>query len=238
MPRSLRLTLKSAYETLVISAPTVVDAALGRASKTACDARLASWSRRIVLGTPIDVEVSGREHIGAGETYLIMSNHQSHYDVPVLFHVLGSNLRMIAKQELFGVPIFGAALRGSGFISIDRSNREAAIKSLEEAKPILRGGTSLWLAPEGTRSRTGELGPFKKGGFVLALELGLPILPISIDGTFRVMPKGSLHTTPGQRVNVTIHPPIDVGPYRTGQNGHGRDALMARVRQVIAGGIG
>lgn len=227
MARSLRLTLKSAYETLAISVPTVVDAALGRVTKRACDERIARWSSRIVRHTRMDLHVHGREHMRAGLTYVVMSNHQSHYDVPVLFHVLGSNMRMVAKQELFRVPVFGAAMRDAGFVSVDRKNRESAIRSLEAAKPMLRSGTHLWIAPEGTRSLDGKLGSFKKGGFVLAEDLELPILPLTISGTRDVLPSHAALTSPGHRVDVTFHAPI------VAERGK-RDAVMQAVRDAIA----
>ena len=129
------------------------------------------------------VHVEGRDHMADGATYLVMSNHQSLYDVPVIFYVIGPNVRMITKVELFSVPIFGPALREAGFIAVDRSNRAKAIASLAIAKETLASGVHVWIAPEGTRSRTGELLPFKKGGFALALETGLPIRPVSVRGT-------------------------------------------------------
>ena len=118
--KSLGLSLRNIYETFAICFPTVVDAVRGRVTKQICDDRLDRWSRNIVRNLGIDLTVEGREHMGAGETYLVMSNHQSHYDIPVLFHVVGPNIRMVAKQELFRVPVFGRALAEGGFISIDR----------------------------------------------------------------------------------------------------------------------
>lgn len=229
MARSLRLTMRSVYETLAVSAPTVLDAALGRVTKAACDERLERWSRNIVHATRMKVATVGREHVSSGETFVVMSNHQSHYDVPVLFYVLGGNLRMVAKHELFRIPIFGGAMREAGFISIDRKNRESAIKSLEEAKPMLRGGTHLWIAPEGTRSLDGALGSFKKGGFVLAQELALRILPVTVVGTRDALPSHAARTTPDAAVTVTFHPPVaSDGP---------REATMATVREAIASAL-
>lgn len=227
--RSLRLTLMSVYETLAICAPTVVEAAVGRVTKPKCDERLSRWGHRIVEGTRMTVTVSGREHVTPNETFVVMSNHQSHYDVPVLFHVLGGNLRMVAKQELFRIPIFGGAMRGAGFISVDRENRESAIRSLEAAKPMLRGGTHLWIAPEGTRSLDGRLGPFKKGGFVLAKDLELRILPVTVTGTRNVLPSHGALTAPDEPVHVAFHAPVSsAGP---------RDEVMAAVREAIASAL-
>src|ERR1019366_817617 len=137
----------------------------------------------------------------------------SFYDVPVLYYVLGGNLRMVAKKELFDVPIFGRAMREAGFIEVDRSNRERAVQSLALAKEQLVAGTSVWIAPEGTRSDTGELGPFKKGGFHLAFETGLPILPVALKGTRDVLRARGLLSEAGHDVKVTILPRIDTAPF-------------------------
>ena len=165
-PKSLALSLQNIYETLVICWPTVVDAFQGRVRKEECDDRLASWALEIAKNSEYELEVAGRENLGdRAESFLVMSNHQSLYDIPVLFHVLGSNLRMLTKTELFAVPIFGPAMKAAGFISIDRSNRQRAMESLEIAKQKMAGGLNVWIAPEGTRSlRPAELLPVQEGG--------------------------------------------------------------------------
>lgn len=235
--RSLALSLASVYQTFAISWPTVLDAVLGHVDKDVCDARIASWSKKVVLGTRMHVTVEGREHMKSGATYIVMSNHQSHYDVPVLFYVLGANLRMITKVELFKIPIFGAALQQAGFIAIDRSNRARAVESLRVAKEKLASGVHVWIAPEGTRSKTGELLPFKKGGFNVALEAGLPILPVSIQGTRQALRADGVRTAPGAEVSVRIAPPIDPSGYAQKDLRTRREALMADVRKAIESGL-
>ncbi|WP_394849046.1 1-acyl-sn-glycerol-3-phosphate acyltransferase [Pendulispora brunnea] len=239
---SLALSLRTVYETFAISWPTVVDAALGRVRKDVCDERLRSWSQKIVAHTRIQLDVRGREHLEKSRSFLVMSNHQSHYDIPVVFAVVGGNIRMIAKKELFKVPVFGAAIREAGFIEIDRSNRQRAVESLEIAKKMLSDGVHVWIAPEGTRSRTGELLPFKKGGFNLALEAQLSILPITIDGTKDILPPDTMRSYPDVNVKIVIHPPIDARAYAS--NGSGiadfkasRDKLMTDVREAIERGF-
>jgi 1-acyl-sn-glycerol-3-phosphate acyltransferase len=234
--RSIALSLKVVGETLAISWPTVVDAALGRVTKESCDARLGGWCKRVVAHLELDLHVRGRERLDRGATYLVMSNHQSHYDVPVLYYVLGPNLRMVAKKELFGVPIFGAAMRAAGFIEIDRQNRDRAIESLEVARTQLARGTHVWIAPEGTRSESGELLPFKKGPFALALGAGLPVLPVTIAGTRDALPAHGTRSSAGARVKVTLHEAIDPEPFATMGRG-GRDALLEQVRAAIASGL-
>ncbi len=232
--RSLALSLRNVYETLAISWPTVVDAALGRVTKRACDERLLGWGHRIVANAGMELTVEGSEHYDPAGTYVVMSNHQSHYDIPVLFHILGGNLRMVTKVELFRVPVFGKAMREAGFIAIDRKNRHRAVASLQEAQEVLRGGVNVWIAPEGTRSRTGELGPLKKGGFAVALQVGFPILPVAIQGTRDVLPADKVRSRSGIPVRVSIAPPIDVAPYVAMGGKTGRDRLMADVREAIA----
>jgi 1-acyl-sn-glycerol-3-phosphate acyltransferase len=232
MSASLTLSLRNIYETLAISAPTVIDALAGRVTKASCDARLDRWSRACVRNARIELDVTGREHLASGETFLVMSNHQSLYDIPVLFQSIGPNLRMIAKRELFRVPIFGGALDASGFISIDRSDRHAAIRSLERASNLLASGTHVWIAPEGTRSPTGTLLPFKKGAFYLALEAGLPILPVTLQGTRNVLPARGVRSIPGAAVRVRLHGRIDPRPYAA-RGKPGRADLMELVRHTL-----
>jgi 1-acyl-sn-glycerol-3-phosphate acyltransferase len=234
--KSLALSLRNIYETLAISVPTVVDAVHGRITKQASDDRLARWAHAIVQNAHIELQVQGREHLRRGETYLVMSNHQSLYDIPVLFEAIGANIRMITKKELFQVPVFGNALAAGGFIAIDRSNRRAAIRSLDRARELLASGTHVWIAPEGTRSRTGQLLPFKKGAFYLAFEALLPILPVTLRGTRDALAAKGVRSTPGARVAVTIHPSIDPQPY-TARGKAGRDELMDLVRSVLEKGL-
>ncbi len=235
MGPSLSLSLRNVYETLAISFPTMVEAfgLFGQqVTREVCDRRLAGWSRAVVANARIEVEVHGRENLVDGETYLVMSNHQSHYDIPVLFYVIGPNLRMIAKKELFGFPVFGDALRAAGFVEIDRSDRNAAIRNLDHAQRLLKSGTHVWIAPEGTRSPTGKLGPFKKGAFYLALEAGLPILPVTLTGTRDVLPAQGLFSKAGAHVKVRLHPKIDPLPFAA-RGKAGREELIDAVRAVL-----
>jgi 1-acyl-sn-glycerol-3-phosphate acyltransferase len=235
--KSLALSLVNIYETLAISVPTVIDALLGRVKKDTCDARLTSWGKKIIAHARMEVTVRGRENMGEGATYLLMSNHQSHYDIPVLFYVIGANLRMLGKVELFKIPIFGEAARQAGFIAVDRSDRTQAMKSLAVAKDTLTQGVHVWIAPEGTRSRTGDLLPFKKGGFTLALEAGLPVLPISIQGTKDALHAADIRSRHDAKVRVTISPPLEARSFTQGDLKTRRAALMADVRRAIESGL-
>jgi len=224
----------AAFHTLRICVPTVLQSAIGTLTTPICDERLDSWSRALVRYADIDLEVYGLEYAPVGEAFVVMSNHQSHYDIPVLFQALRPRrLRMVAKTELFRVPIWAGAMRAAGFVEVDRSNRIAAMRSLGRARDALRAGTSIWIAPEGTRSVTGELGPFKKGGFHMAMGAGARILPVSISGTSKVLPVKGRSVSNGGHVKIVVGEPLDARApgLKVGE-------LVAGVRARIQGGLG
>jgi|CZKU01.1.fsa_nt_gi 1-acyl-sn-glycerol-3-phosphate acyltransferase len=228
---SLSLSLRNLVETLAISAPTVIDAGVGRVTKERCDARLDGWSRAVVAHARIRLQVTGTEKLSPGETYVVMSNHQSLYDIPVLFRVFGPNIRMIAKSELFRIPVFGQAMSAAGFISVDRSGGRGAVRSLGVARDLLGRKTHVWIAPEGTRSLDGALLPFKPGAFLLAADARMPIAPVTLVGTRDVLAPGEVRSHVGATVRVIVHAPIDA-PARHGGKAARRD-LMASVRSAI-----
>ena len=152
------------------------------------------------------MEIEGMEHISAGQSYIIMSNHQSYHDI----FVIGSLpvfIHWMAKKELFRIPIFGWILKWIDAISIDRDNVSKASSSIRRAVGRIREGATVLIFPEGTRSPTGELLPFNEGGFFLAILSHVPIVPVTINGTHHVMPKGSLRVSSGV-VKVTINRPV------------------------------
>jgi 1-acyl-sn-glycerol-3-phosphate acyltransferase len=221
------------WQTLRISVPTIWEGLRGTLTPEACDARLMQWSAAIVSRARVQLHVEGREHATPGESFVIMSNHQSLYDVPVIYQALQRRIRMVAKKELFRVPIWGRAMHRAGFICLDRQSRERSRETLLASADILHTGTSIWIAPEGTRSRSGGLGPFRKGGFHLALQSGARILPVSINGTRQVLPAKGATITDGCAVAVVIHPPIDPAPFGEAR----RDELSDTVRSTIASGL-
>lgn len=229
-------TLKGIAATARISASTVAEAALGRApDMKVYDERLLWWARKVLSDARVDLHVSGAENAGDGsEPLIVMSNHQSLYDIPVIYCAVPGRVRMVAKKELFAVPLWGRAMRMAGMICLDRSDREKAIESLHEGTSLLREGTRVWIAPEGTRSETGDLGPFKSGGFRMALETGYRILPVAINGTRRVLPARTVVVRCGERVEVAILPPIDPKAYGVPR----RKELMRDVRAAIATALG
>ena len=215
---SFGILFRAAAETVRISAPTIWDEWRGRVDPRICDARLESWASNLLAQANISVETAGREHVVPGESFVVLSNHQSHYDIPAAFAAFGPKLRMVAKTELFRIPIMGSAMRASGFVELDRSNRRQAVATLKAARErMCADGTSVWIAPEGTRSVTARLGKFKRGGFYMALDAKLRILPMAIDGTFRAHAPGSRHVNPGCQVRVTLCPPVDPREYGRGR---------------------
>ena len=166
------------------------------------------WARSLLLAAGIKPEISGLENIEPEKSYILIANHQSHMDIPVLSCVLPVPLRIIAKKELFKIPFLGWGMKGVGMLSIDRSNRKKSIDTLKEAEEIIKTHVLSILAfPEGTRSDDGKIHPFKKGPFILAINTGLPLLPVSVSGTRKITPKGKISIHPG-RVKVIIHPPV------------------------------
>jgi 1-acyl-sn-glycerol-3-phosphate acyltransferase len=222
------------FHTLRICVPTVIQSALGTLTTPICDRRLDSWSAAIVRRARVDIAVQGLEHAPGDEAFVVMSNHQSLFDIPVLFQALRPRrLRMVAKTELFRVPIWAGAMRAAGFVEVNRENRIAAMRSLERAREAIRAGTSIWIAPEGTRSETGELGVFKKGGFHLAAGAGARILPISVIGTGRILPAKGKHVRDGEHVRVIVHAPVDPKDHSEPQF----RGVMRVVRESIASGL-
>jgi 1-acyl-sn-glycerol-3-phosphate acyltransferase len=190
------------------------------------------WARALAALIPMRVEVEGREHVDPAQSYVLVSNHQSQSDVLVLYGWLGIDFKWVMKQELRKVPGIGVACARLGHIFIDRSNHAAAVATLEAARDTIVDGTSVIFFPEGTRSRNGELLPFKKGAFRMALDLGLPILPLTVTGARDVLPAGTTDLMPGS-ARLTIHPPIPV----EGLTGDDCVRLVDEVRSVIASGL-
>jgi len=186
------------------------------------------WAKSILFASRIRVTVTGYSNIDPGRSYIYMSNHQSNFDIPVLLAYLDTQFRWLAKAELFKIPIFGYSMKRAGYISIDRSNRKSAFKSLKEAARKIRNGVSVLIFPEGTRSQDGNIRPFKKGGFVLALDSGVPVVPVVIHGTWSIMSKKGLRIKPGNVV-IEILEPIETSDYTRKT----KDDLMEKVGQVI-----
>jgi 1-acyl-sn-glycerol-3-phosphate acyltransferase len=177
----------------------------------------------------MQVKVSGRQLIDNKQSYVIISNHQSLYDIFLIYGWLGVDIKWVMKKELAKIPGIGFGSKKVGHIFLDRSNSRVALESLNEAKRKLINGTSVVIFPEGTRSQTGQLGPFKKGAFKLALDLGLPILPVTISGTRNILPTGTVDLMPG-KATMLIHKPIEI----KNQTEESLKDLLIVARDIIA----
>jgi 1-acyl-sn-glycerol-3-phosphate acyltransferase len=186
------------------------------------------WAKCILAISDIKVTVKGLSNLKPGRSYIYMPNHMSNFDIPVLQAHLPVQFRWLAKAELYKIPIFGHAMKSAGYISIDRSDRRSAIESLNQAANIIRHGVSVIIFPEGTRSRNHNIQPFKKGGFFLAVDSGVSIVPIIIHGTDQIMPTKKITIKPGN-VILEITKPITSSNYTRKT----KDNLMKKVRNII-----
>jgi 1-acyl-sn-glycerol-3-phosphate acyltransferase len=210
-----------------VTAPSLVESVRGDLRRESIDQRTRWFGRRVVEMLDIHLHVTGTERVPPGRAYVYMSNHQSHLDIPVLYATLPSpTIRMLAKKELFEIPLWGRGLRAAEFIEVDRGNHTRAMRSLEQAARLVRDGVSIYLAPEGTRSRDGRIGTLKKGGFRLALATGAPIVPVAIRGTIDILPRDGLSARTGQPVEVAVGAPIDV-------MGRNLDGLLKQVQAFL-----
>jgi 1-acyl-sn-glycerol-3-phosphate acyltransferase len=189
--------------------------------------RLSMWGARTGYRLAgLRVRVIGREQLVPGQAYLFMANHASNLDPPIIAPELGRRVSIIAKHQLFHIPIFGRAMRAGNFVEINRASRRSALESVRAATRVLQSGVGMMVFPEGTRSRDGRLLPFKKALFHLAIEAGVPVVPITIVGTHDAWPKGrlSLRRVP---IEVHFHAPVDPHNFAT------RDELLVSVRAAI-----
>ncbi len=187
------------------------------------------WSRVIFWMFGMKVSVLGYENLDSSKPYVFVSNHASMFDIPTVFVAIKGNVNIVFKEELTYVPIWGWALRFGQFIMIDRSNPRKALASIERAAKSIRIGNSVILFPEGTRTLDGKLQAFKRGAFSLAVKAGVPVVPITINGTFGIMPKGSFNVV-SSNISVVIDKPIRV------LNIDGKDGelkLMEQARRAI-----
>jgi 1-acyl-sn-glycerol-3-phosphate acyltransferase len=229
----IRLIIVTVFLTLFVllaGPPLILDAALsGKADRLY---RVAVWGVSFAVRLAgIEVRVEGLENIPPG-VCVFVANHTSTAEPPAVVGAIPRRVSLLAKKEIFRVPIVGAALRAAQLVPVDRSDRDAAIASVETAIQYLRGGLSFLVYPEGTRSPDGRLRPFKKGSFVMAIRAGVPVVPISAAGAQKVMRKGRLTIHPGV-ITVRFHPAVDAAKYSL----ETKEELLERVHAAIASGL-
>lgn len=186
------------------------------------------WSRMVCWLAGVKVEVRGRENISPSTSYIFVCNHQGAFDIWAIYGYLNHNFKWMMKKSLEKIAFVGYACRRSGHVFVDSNSLQSIKQTIEEARHRLKDGMSLVIFPEGTRTKTGSLGDFKRGAFLLAGEFRLPVVPLSIKGAFDIMPKDSYFPRPGKIV-LTIHQPINPG-----ESGFNTRNLLAQCRETIA----
>jgi 1-acyl-sn-glycerol-3-phosphate acyltransferase len=180
--------------------------------------------------TGVRVQTVGLDKLDPARTYIFMSNHVSNLDPPITIPLIPRRTSVMVKKELFSIPILGRAMRMGSLVPVDRGNRDAGIESVRAAKQVVQQGLNMTIYVEGKRSFDGKLLPFKKGPFYLAIECGVPVVPVTITGTQYLMPKARFAIKPGM-ATVIFHPPIEPETFGS------RDCLMEKVRAVIDSGL-
>lgn len=189
------------------------------------------WSRSVLWLLLIPIKVTGRENVNPKQSYVFVANHQSFLDVFAVYGWLPNNFKWLMKKEIRKVPFVGTACAVAGHIFVDRSNPRAALQSMEHIKKELVDGISTVIFPEGTRTKTGEMGRFKQGAFKIAMDMGLPVVPLSLNGFFKAMPSGQAFANPRARVSLHIGKPIDISQFND------INEAMEYLREQIASGL-
>jgi 1-acyl-sn-glycerol-3-phosphate acyltransferase len=224
------LTTTALY-TVMLGIPVIIIASFSKTGRIPYKfARL--WSWLVVKTNRVKIRIEGREKLQAENSYIFMSNHASNLDPPVIAYTLEHTLRFVAKKSLTRIPVFGTAIRLARMIVIDRDDAQGAREAINRAMHELTGGISAFFFAEGTRSLDGRLKQFKKGGVMLALKTKLPIVPVTIIGSYELLPKNANRIKPGM-VRVIISDPIDTKDYTEDD----RDVLLEWVRSVISANL-
>jgi 1-acyl-sn-glycerol-3-phosphate acyltransferase len=187
------------------------------------------WSALILLMFGIKIRTKGVDLLDPSMHYIYVSNHASAFDIPAVVVGIPDDIRFVLKKELTRIPIWGWALKYGHYITIDRGNARNALKSLDEAAGRMRNGASVILFGEGTRTRDGKLQPLKRGAFALAVKAGIPVVPVTINNTFKILPRGSLRVNPAD-IEIVFDKPI---PMNGIEGREGEERLMKQVQAAI-----
>lgn len=201
-------------------------------SRKTYDKCIYNWAARLLNLAKIQRLVVNLDNIQPqpGQATIIMCNHSSTYDIPLCYQLFPEHsMRMLAKKELSSIPFFGSGMKACEFPFIDRKNRHQALLDLAKVREMLQDGIVIWMAPEGTRSKTGELIPFKKGGFITAIEMKATIIPVGIRGAYRILESGGARLTLNQTAEMHVGQPIDASKYTL----QDKEKLMHEVYEAI-----
>jgi len=190
------------------------------------------WSRASLALAGVTLTVTGQDRVPTEGPVIYMGNHQGNFDILALTLAIPRRFSWLAKEELFRVPFFGAAMRRAGYIPLDRSDGRRAVKSIEEAAGRIREGVGVVVFPEGTRTHDGSLLPFKKGGFILASRAGVPVVPFTINGSMNINPRNRFELYPGV-ISIAFADPV----LPAGTGNRDRETLLEQVRAAITGGL-
>jgi 1-acyl-sn-glycerol-3-phosphate acyltransferase len=227
MLRGLFATMVLVIATSILGIPAIVLSLLRRGSDATM--RMGKlWSTTMLWAVGARVSYRGLDHMRAHIPCIYIANHQSNVDIWALIQALPPPTRFVAKESIFRIPVLGWAMAAAGFVPIDRSNRNRAVRSLHVAAERIRSGRPVVLFPEGTRSTIGSMLPFKKGPFHLALQAGVPVIPVAISGSGSILPRRSLRVSPGP-VTVSFLSPIDVSEFQPDDH----NGLLDRVRGAL-----
>lgn len=226
------IMLLSALYTANACARSVLMRFLGKTNRAWVDSTLHNWVNRLLDLVGVKCQVFNPYGVEpqAGQATIIMCNHSSLYDIPLSFKAFPNHsIRMLAKKELSKIPIMGKGMAAAEFPFIDRKNRHQAVKDLETVRKLLKSGIVIWIAPEGTRSKDGKLGPFKKGAFITAIETKAVIIPIGIRGANNILPARTTRFNINQTAEIHIGQPINAAQYSI----ENRNQLVEAVRNTI-----
>lgn len=234
--RTLWIILMSALYTINTTGRATFMGLFGLINRKWCDDALRIYVRRILnlVGVTCDVVNPYNIQPKPGQPTIVMCNHSSLYDIPLSLVAFPSHsLRMLAKKELGQIPIMGQGMRAAEFPLIDRHNRQQAKKDLEFAKALLISGILMWIAPEGTRSKDGKLAPFKKGGFITAIQAGATIIPMGIRGANNILPARTSQFNLNEHVEVHIGKPIDASKFTLDNKEELIDVVYQEMKQLV-----
>ncbi len=235
--RTQWIMILSAFYTANACGRSVIKCFLGKTNRIWVDTTILRWANRLLNLVKVQCKVINPYGVSPqpGKSTIVMCNHSSLYDIPLSFKAFPEHsLRMLAKKELSKIPIMGKGMAAAEFPFIDRKNRHQAVKDLEAVRQLLASGIVMWIAPEGTRSKDGKLAPFKKGGFITAIEAKATIIPMGIRGAFNILPARTTQFNLHQTAEIHIGKPIDASLYTI----EDRDKLMAVVHEAIKNLLG